>query len=63
MPQSLSDPRQVMHTHMPLFTKHSELVPANGSDVMKLAGNSGLGRNYWQPTAVFMINVICMLSA
>jgi len=63
MPQSLSDPRQVIHTHMPLFTKHSELVPANGSDVLKLAGNRRPGRNYWQPTAGVMINVICMLSA
>jgi len=36
MPQSLSDPRQVIHTHLPLFIMHCELVPANGSDVLKL---------------------------
>jgi len=28
--------RQVVHTHVPLFTKQYKLVPANGGDALKL---------------------------
>jgi len=51
---------------MSLFTKQYKVVPAKGSDALKLTviqGNCRFGRKKWQPSNGFMTNITWRLSA
>jgi len=45
IPLSHSNPSQVVHTHVPLFTKQYKLVLAYSSDALKLEDNGRPGKN------------------
>ena len=63
VPLSRSDYRQVVHTHLPLFTKQYKLDRPRMVTLSSWEGNRWHCIKQWQHTAVFMTNVTCGLCA